>query len=80
MALARIKKAAAATNAELGVISAEQAEVIGRAADEVIAGQHLDQYPIDVFQTGSGTSSNMNTNEVLATLAGRLLGSPGASQ
>ncbi|WP_026926155.1 class II fumarate hydratase [Granulicoccus phenolivorans] len=76
VALARIKKAAAATNAELGVISAEQAEVIGRAADEVIAGQHLDQYPIDVFQTGSGTSSNMNTNEVLATLAGRLLGSP----
>jgi fumarate hydratase, class II len=68
-ALARIKKAAALANAELGVISKEQAEAIAAAADEVIAGVWNDHFPIDVFQTGSGTSSNMNANEVIATLA-----------
>ncbi|HML51114.1 MAG TPA: class II fumarate hydratase [Propionicimonas sp.] len=75
-ALAQIKRAAAITNAELGVIETEIATVIVAAAEEVIAGQHDDQFPIDVFQTGSGTSSNMNTNEVIATLASRRLGRP----
>jgi fumarate hydratase class II len=75
-ALAQIKAAAAGTNAELGVIPAEVAEAIGAAAAEVVAGTHDAQFPVDVFQTGSGTSSNMNMNEVLATLAGRRLGRP----
>ena len=75
-ALARIKKAAALANAELGVLAAEKAQAIAAAADEIIAGQHLDQFPIDVYQTGSGTSSNMNMNEVLASLASSKLGSP----
>jgi fumarate hydratase, class II len=75
-ALAQIKRAAAITNAELGVIETEIAKAIVAAAEEVIAGQHDDQFPIDVFQTGSGTSSNMNTNEVIATLASRRLGRP----
>jgi fumarate hydratase class II len=73
-ALAAIKGAAAATNAELGVIDAAQAKAIQAAAAEVAAGDWNDQFPIDVFQTGSGTSSNMNTNEVLATLAQDKLG------
>ena len=68
--LGRIKAAAARTNAELGLLEAELAERIAAAADEVAAGQHDDQFPIDVFQTGSGTSSNMNANEVIASLAG----------
>src|SRR5919206_4472920 len=68
--LGRIKGAAARTNAELGLLDAELAERIARAADEVAEGRHDDQFPIDVFQTGSGTSSNMNANEVIATLAG----------
>ena len=76
-ALAQVKKAAAKANAELGIISQERADAIVAAADQVIAGDHDDQYPIDVFQTGSGTSSNMNTNEVLATLASRALESAG---
>ena len=75
-ALARIKKAAALANAELGVLAADKAQAIAAAADEIIAGQHLDQFPIDVYQTGSGTSSNMNMNEVLASLASSKLGSP----
>ena len=75
-ALARIKKAAALANAELGVLAAEKAQAIAAAADEIIAGQHLDQFPIDVYQTGSGTSSNMNMNEVLASLATAKLGAP----
>lgn len=75
-ALARIKKAAALANAELGVLAADKAQAIAAAADEIIAGQHLDQFPIDVYQTGSGTSSNMNMNEVLASLATAKLGSP----
>ncbi|MET8967463.1 class II fumarate hydratase [Streptomyces hydrogenans] len=72
-ALARIKAAAAKVNAELGVIDRDRAEAIAAAAAEVAEGRWDDQFPVDVFQTGSGTSSNMNTNEVLATLAGERL-------
>ncbi len=68
--LGRIKAAAARTNAELGLLDPDLAERIARGADEVAHGRHDDQFPIDVFQTGSGTSSNMNANEVIATLAG----------
>src|SRR5688572_9368927 len=68
--LGRIKAEAARVNAELGLLDAEIAERVARAGDEVAAGQHDDQFPIDVFQTGSGTSSNMNANEVIANLAG----------
>ena len=68
--LGRIKAAAARVNAELGLLDGEIAERVARAADEVAAGDHDDQFPIDVFQTGSGTSSNMNANEVIASLAG----------
>ena len=68
--LGRIKAAAARVNAELGLLGAEKAERIARAADRVAAGEFDDQFPIDVFQTGSGTSSNMNANEVIAALAG----------
>jgi fumarate hydratase class II len=68
--LGRIKAEAARVNAELGLLDGELAERIARAGDEVAAGQHDDQFPIDVFQTGSGTSSNMNANEVIANLAG----------
>src|SRR3712207_1376964 len=68
--LGRIKAAAARVNAELGLLDAEVAERIARAGDEVANGDHDDQFPIDVFQTGSGTSSNMNANEVIANLAG----------
>ena len=76
-ALARVKKAAAQANVELGVLDADRAQAIRDAADEVIAHQHDGEFPIDIFQTGSGTSSNMNTNEVLATLASRALKSKG---
>nr|WP_277816686.1 class II fumarate hydratase [Microbacterium aquimaris] len=76
VALARIKKAAALANKELGTLDGAIADAIAGAADEIIAGSHIDQFPIDVYQTGSGTSSNMNMNEVLATLATRSLGSP----
>jgi fumarate hydratase class II len=69
--LARIKGAAAATNAELGLLQAGMASRIERAAAQVAAGKHDDQFPLDVFQTGSGTSTNTNANEVLAALAGR---------
>src|SRR6185437_43242 len=68
--LGRIKGAAARTNAELGLLDADVAERIAAAADEVAGGKYDDQFPIDVFQTGSGTSSNMNANEVIANLAG----------
>ncbi|MGH3042003.1 MAG: class II fumarate hydratase [Gaiellaceae bacterium] len=68
--LGRVKAAAARTNAELGLLEAEKAERIAQAADRVAAGEFDDQFPIDVFQTGSGTSSNMNANEVIASLAG----------
>jgi fumarate hydratase class II len=68
-ALAQVKKAAARANAELGVLEPLVANAVIAAADEVIAGRHDDQFPVDTYQTGSGTSSNMNMNEVLATLA-----------
>jgi len=68
--LGRIKAAAARVNAELGLLDADKAERIAAAADRVANGELDDQFPIDVFQTGSGTSSNMNANEVIATLAG----------
>jgi fumarate hydratase class II len=68
--LGRIKAAAACVNAELGLLDAEKAERIAAAADRVAAGELDDQFPIDVFQTGSGTSSNMNANEVIAAVAG----------
>jgi fumarate hydratase class II len=67
--LGRIKGAGARVNAELGLLDRNLAQRIGTAADEVAAGEHDDQFPIDVFQTGSGTSSNMNANEVIASLA-----------
>jgi fumarate hydratase class II len=68
--LARVKAEAARVNAELGLLDADQAERIAAAADAVAAGEHDDQFPIDVFQTGSGTSTNTNVNEVISTLAG----------
>ena len=68
-ALAMVKVAAARTNGELGVLTPAQAEAIATAAGAIAAGTHDDQFPIDVFQTGSGTSSNMNMNEVIAGLA-----------
>ena len=74
-ALAQVKSACARANAELGVLDQDMADAIAKAASEVASGAHDGEFPIDVFQTGSGTSSNMNTNEVLATLATRSLGS-----
>ena len=68
--LGRIKAAAARVNGELGLLDDEVAERIAAAADRVAAGDFDDQFSIDVFQTGSGTSSNMNANEVIASLAG----------
>ena len=68
--LGRIKGAAARVNAELGLLDAGVAERIAAAGDEIGEGRHDDQFPVDVFQTGSGTSSNMNANEVIASLAG----------
>ncbi len=68
--LARIKGASAAVNGELGLLSKRSASRIEQAAAEIAAGKHDRQFPIDVFQTGSGTSTNMNANEVIATLAG----------
>ena len=73
-ALASIKGAAAVVNGELGVLDADMASAIHDAAAEVARGRYDDQFPVDVFQTGSGTSSNMNANEVVATLATRRLG------
>jgi fumarate hydratase class II len=75
-ALARIKGATAAVKRERGMIDADLAQAIVRAAEEVAGGDHDEQFPIDVFQTGSGTSSNMNMNEVLATLAAERLDRP----
>ena len=74
IALARIKKAAAAANASLGRLDKEISDAIQASAEEIIAGNHHEHFPVDVFQTGSGTSSNMNMNEVLATLATAKLG------
>ena len=73
-ALASIKGCAAVVNGELGVLDADMAAAIHDAASSVARGLHDDQFPLDVFQTGSGTSSNMNANEVIATLASRALG------
>jgi fumarate hydratase, class II len=75
-ALARVKEAAARVNARLGVVPTHLADAIAAAAAEVADGLWDDEFPIDVFQTGSGTSSNMNMNEVIATLATERLGSP----
>ncbi len=74
-ALGLVKAACARVNGELGVLDAGLARHIAAAADEVAAGAHDAQFPVDVFQTGSGTSSNMNANEVIATLAGHAAGS-----
>ena len=74
--LALVKQAAARANADLGLLDGPRAEAIAAAARAVSAGEHADQFPVDVFQTGSGTSTNMNLNEVLATLAQRALGEP----
>ena len=68
--LGRIKAAAARANADLGLLDGDVAQRIAEAGDRIAAGELDDQFPIDVFQTGSGTSSNMNANEVIATLAG----------
>src|SRR5438445_6691591 len=68
--LGRIKAAAARVNAELGLLDGDKAQRIAEAGDRVADGELDDQFPIDVFQTGSGTSSNMNANEVIASLAG----------
>jgi fumarate hydratase class II len=73
-ALARVKQAAAAVNAELGLLDPQKAQAIQRAADEVLAGAHDAEFPLVVWQTGSGTQSNMNVNEVLANRASEILG------
>jgi fumarate hydratase class II len=73
-ALAQVKKAAALVNAELKLLDAKKAQAIRGAADEVLAGRHDDEFPLSVWQTGSGTQTNMNVNEVLANRASELLG------
>ena len=73
-ALGLVKEAAAKTNAKLGVLSEEYADAIAKAASEIAANQHDGEFPLDVFQTGSGTSSNMNANEVIASLSTAQLG------
>ena len=73
-AFAILKKAAAQTNAELGVLDQEKSDIIGKVCDEILEGQHDDQFPLVVWQTGSGTQSNMNSNEVIAYRAHVLLG------
>ncbi len=73
-ALGVVKKAAARANRDLGLVPADKADAVIEAADEVIAGEHDDQFPVDVFQTGSGTSSNMNANEVVANRATEIYG------
>jgi fumarate hydratase, class II len=74
LALVLVKKAAALVNAELGQLSADKARAIAQAADEVLSGQHASEFPLSLWQTGSGTQSNMNVNEVLANRASELLG------
>ncbi|MCU1439067.1 MAG: class fumarate hydratase [Rhodoglobus sp.] len=76
VALARIKRAAAIVNGELGILDKSIVDAVVGAADKIIAGEHHEHFPVDTYQTGSGTSSNMNMNEVLATLASDSLGSP----
>jgi fumarate hydratase class II len=75
-ALAQVKRAAASVNRDLGLLDARKAQAIIQAADEVIEGRHDDQFPLVVWQTGSGTQTNMNMNEVLANRASELLGGP----
>ena len=75
-ALGLVKETAAHVNGSLGELDAARARAIEAAAHEIAEGQHLEQFPVDVFQTGSGTSTNMNANEVIATLASRALGAP----
>ena len=74
--LGLVKAACASANEELGRLSQEKAELIRKAADEVMDGGHMEQFPVDVFQTGSGTSSNMNINEVISNLACQYAGKP----
>ena len=74
--LALIKLAASRVNHEIGLLDKELAEAIGHAAEEIVQGRFGDQFPVDVFQTGSGTSTNMNMNEVIAARANELLNSP----
>ena len=73
-ALALVKKAAARVNRELGLLEKSKSEAIQRAADEVLAGRHDAEFPLVVWQTGSGTQSNMNVNEVIANRASEILG------
>ncbi|HEY8067633.1 MAG TPA: class II fumarate hydratase [Burkholderiales bacterium] len=73
-ALALVKRSAARVNASLGLLDAKKAEAIARAADEVLAGRHDEEFPLVVWQTGSGTQSNMNVNEVIANRASEILG------
>src|SRR6185436_1989342 len=73
-ALALVKRSAARVNLALGLLEQKKAEAIGRAAEEVLAGKHDDEFPLVVWQTGSGTQSNMNVNEVLANRASELMG------
>ncbi|MGE0804375.1 MAG: class II fumarate hydratase [Burkholderiaceae bacterium] len=75
-ALAQVKRAAASVNRELGLLDAAKSDAVVRAADEVLAGEHDGEFPLSVWQTGSGTQSNMNVNEVLANRASELLGGP----
>ena len=72
--IALIKKCAALVNCDLGELDAEKSAAIIKAAEKIIASEHSDQFPLDIFQTGSGTSTNMNVNEVLANLAGQIAG------
>ena len=74
MALAQVKRGAAVVNQALGALDANKADAIVQAADEVLAGRHADQFPLSIWQTGSGTQTNMNMNEVLANRASQLLG------
>jgi fumarate hydratase class II len=74
LALAEVKRACAVVNRELGLLPADKAQAIAHAADEILAGQHAQEFPLSVWQTGSGTQSNMNLNEVLANRASELLG------
>ena len=79
-AIALIKQCAAKVNGELGLLDGEIGRAIVEAAREIVEGKHLEQFPLDVFQTGSGTSTNMNANEVIATLASRRCGQAGQRQ
>ena len=75
-AVVRIKRSAALTHRDTGRLEPRLADAIVKAADEVLAGQHRDQFVVDVYQAGAGTSHNMNVNEVLANRANELLGAP----